>query len=169
VTLKVSAVPADDPVMDTEPKSFEEQFATFNGHGGYRLETPPAPALVEQPPAPLAVVPEEVAPAFAPAPETFVPAAQPVEDIQTESLLADLDKATESLTMFRDEIGRLVQLQQTTATELENTRRELATLASQPQECDDCHRLEGELSRQREIVSHVRSKLGEVFATLGDQ
>jgi hypothetical protein len=158
--------------MNTDPEhgmSFEEQFAAFNGQSEYRPEQIAPLHVEQQQPALLVAVPEPAAVAVPPAPpvvEAAPPAPQPVEDVQTQSLLADLDKATESLTLFRQEIGRLVQLQRTTAVELENSRRELATLAAQPQECDDCRRLEDELSRQRALVSAVRSKLGEVFATL---
>ena len=46
---------------------------------------------------------------------------------------------------------------------LEGLRRELELKAA---ECDDCRRLEGELARERDRFSSVRSKIGDLYASL---
>jgi hypothetical protein len=159
--------------------SIEEQFLAFNGRVDPAGELPwPAPAP-EQAPPPLVAVPavEVVAPEqslVVPDPPPVVAQAVPVvaapaalaEDEQADSLLADLDKATKSLVSFRDEIGRVVQLQRTTAAELGESRRQFALLAEQQRECADCGRLQSELAQQRSLVASVRAKLGEVIQTL---
>jgi hypothetical protein len=119
---------------------------------------PPQPAVEE------VLAPSVPEPAHAEvADSTDLPAPAVAGDEQADSLLADLDRATTSLVGFREEIGRLVQLQRTTASELEESRRQLAEVHDQTQ---DYGRLEAELSQQRSLVTSVRAKLNEAIASL---
>src|SRR3954451_7278355 len=100
--------------------TFEEQFAAFNSRADIGTDSLGNATPAEHQPAPLAAVPavEEVVaeqawvvPDSTPveAPAAVVAAAYTMEDEQTDHMLADLERATESLSRFRQEIGRLVQ------------------------------------------------------------
>jgi hypothetical protein len=145
VRLPLAAVPVPEVVSEVQPYP--------------ELEVEPQ-AVVEQELAPSA---SEAAPAEVVAETAFTPAPPAAGDEQTDSLLADLDRATSSLVGFREEIGRLVQLQRATAGELADSRRQLGEAREQAQ---DYGRLEGELSQQRSVVSSVRAKLTEAIAVL---
>src|SRR5437870_3362347 len=158
-------------MSDFERMSLEEQFASFAGQ--VRVDgLPDSPVATQTPTEPVAAPAPEPVPVEAqpqppvePAPVVAVappPAPQVVETPQTDSLLADFDKATESLSALRAELVRVVDLQNSTAAELGETRRQLAALDGPTAECIDCKRLEGELAHQRSLVSAVRTKLGEV-------
>jgi hypothetical protein len=170
--------------MTTDPEhamSFEEQFVAFSGRAGTGADplasASPAEQEPEPEPAPLAAVPaiEEVAPVTAwavpedptpaeTAPEVVVPSVDhPQEDEQTNGMLADLERATESLSRFRGEIGRLVHYERTTATELSESRQQIATLQ---QQLADYPRLENELAHERARTTAVRAKLAEIIQTL---
>jgi hypothetical protein len=132
-------------------------------HTGERMETTfesPSPTLVGLPDAMRTTVAH--APASTDAEE--VEAIVAGEDAETEPLLADLDRATESLTVFRKEISRLVALQRATEADLRETRHQLAELEAK--ELEDRKRFESELSRERHLTTLVRAKLGELVATL---
>jgi len=174
---------------DSESMTFEEQFAAFSGQvpqwdqaGDQPAVTlAPDPEPVQEPelgpvePVPPAepVAPLEpftpVAPAavepVAPAPEPVLPAAF-ADEPSTDFLLAELEKATESLAAFRQELGRVVGQQRTTEAELATARGQLARLEGQVRDSDEYARLESELGRQRQLVATVRAKLGELFTSL---
>ena len=121
---------------------------------------PPAP-VEAVPSAPVEVVPS--APVEAVPPSVAAASSYNPEDDQEASLLANLDKATESLAVFRQEIGRLVQLQRTTANELSESRRQIASLQQQLAEYP---RLENELAQERARVAGARTRLAEILQTL---
>jgi hypothetical protein len=131
--------------------SFEDQF-TVPEHLPVTLVGLPEPAYVA-----------EVDP-FTPTETTAAAAeaakASAIDHTHTESLVADLDKATESLTMFRTEITRLVELQRETEAELREARGRLIEAETH------AHRIEGELTQERRVVSTMRTRLGELIASL---
>jgi len=183
LALKVGGGGADDLPMnsDGESTSFEEQFAAFSGQAPWEAE-PEQPAVLLVPnPEPV----HEPVPEPAPAPiEPVVPAAPPVSfdaftppvepsppavfaaEPPTDVLLAELDKATETLSTFREEIGRVMGQQRTTEAELLATRSQLAQLEGQLRGSGEYARLEGELARQRELIATVRATLGELVSAL---
>ena len=172
-------------MSDFERMSLEEQFASFAGQvrvdglpdSPVATQTPTAPAAGPEPvaapaPEPIPVEAQQPQPPVEPAPVVAVappPAPQVVETPQTDSLLADFDKATESLSALRAELVRVMDLQNSTAAELGETRRQLAALDGPTAECIDCKRLEGELAHQRSLVSAVRTKLGEVVGFIDSE
>jgi len=162
--------------MNNESISFEEQFAAFSGQSpqwppatdepAVSLVPAPAPSPEQTPPAtdpftPTSAVEQHVAPAAEPA-QAVTTAAEPSTDV----LLAELDKATRSLAMFREEIGRVVGHQRTTEAELVAARGQLAHLEGQVRESAEFARLESELARQRDVVATVRAKLAELVSSL---
>jgi septal ring factor EnvC (AmiA/AmiB activator) len=165
--------------MNTDPEhamSFEEQFVAFSGRAGNGTDTLASASPAEHQPAALAAVPavEEVAsePAWVvpedstpveAAPSAAIVATYAVEDEQTDSMLADLERATESLSRFRGEIGRLVQFERATSTELSEARQQIASLQ---QQLADYPRLENELAQERARIAAVRARLAEVIQTL---
>jgi len=154
---------------DAESMSFEEQFAAFSGQAPQWESTPdPAVSLVADP-EPEETSLEPFTPAETPvpiehaAPAVGVPA---VDEPSTDVLLAELDKATQSLAAFRQEVSRVVGQQRSTEAELQEARGQLAQLEGQTKDSSEYARLERELARQRELVAEVRTKLGELFSSL---
>jgi len=163
---------------DADSISFEDQFAAFNGQAPWEAPAEqPAVLLVPAPqPAPDPVPFEPFAApaqpvsfdAFTPVPETAPPAVPVAAAAEptTELLLAELDKAAQTLVAFRQEVDRVVGQQRTTEAELQATRGQLAQIEGQLRDSGDHVRLEGELARQRELMASVRARLVELVSVL---
>ncbi len=99
--------------------------------------------------------------------EAGAAASRAAEEEQTESLVADLDRATASLAAFRERVERLTQSQQRTEQELARCRAHLAALSeARAGEQATLHGLETELARQRDLVSAVKAKLADITRSL---
>ncbi len=94
-------------------------------------------------------------------------AAEAAEDAEAERLLADLDAAATNLATWSERVSRIVDLQRQAENERSACREQLSALREQlTSERATVDGLEGELARQRELVSATRMKLADVARSL---